>query len=140
MGNQADHLNSLLVGELSAVKTYEMALDNAVKSPEAVSTLENCKMCHAKRASKLTEMISSIGGKPAEGSGAWGAFAKTVEAGATALGEKAAIGSIKEGEDHGMELYRSEIKNLEGNVLNFVESELFPAQERTRDAIAGLAA
>jgi hypothetical protein len=140
MANQVDCLNNLLKGELSAVQTYKMALDKAAKTPEVVSALQDCKACHAKRVTKLSEMISAAGGIPANESGAWGAFAKTVEAGATVLGEKPAVGSLQEGEDHGIELYKGEMKNLEGNFLQVVETELFPAQERTQKRMSTVAA
>lgn len=137
MANQVDSLNSLLKGELSAVQTYEMALEKA-KSPNVVSVLSDCKQCHAKRVERLMELVQTAGGTPKTDAGAWGAFAKLVEAGSVVLGEGPAIGSLQEGEDHGMELYHTEMKHLEPEFRSIVESELFPAQERTQKAIAHL--
>ena len=137
MSNQVDSLNALLKGELSAVQTYDMVLDKA-KTPHVISTLSNCKACHAKRVDKLTELVERSGGTPATDAGAWGAFAKLVEAGAVIVGEGPAIGSLQEGEDHGIELYNAEMKHLEGNNLSIVEGELFEAQQRTQKALADL--
>ncbi len=50
------------------------------------------------------------------------------------------MGSLQEGEDHGLELYKTEMKHLEGNFLSIVETELFPAQERTQKCLADIAA
>jgi hypothetical protein len=138
MANQVDSLNALLAGELSAVQTYTMALEKAAKTPNVVSVLSECRQCHEKRAQKLSELVGHAGGTPITESGAWGAFAKTVEAGAVALGEGAAIGSLQEGEDHGIELYKGEMKKLEANLLMIVTDELYPAQEKTQKALAHL--
>jgi hypothetical protein len=132
-----DSLNSLLAGELSAVETYRIAIEKT-KTENILSVLSECMQCHSKRASKLSNLIVSEGGEPTKNAGAWGAFAKAVEGGAAILGEGAALGSIKEGEDHGLELYKSEEKHIEGAALSVVKSELYPAQEKTQLAIAAL--
>jgi hypothetical protein len=132
-----DALNALLRGELSAVETYRMALEKA-KTDNVVAVMSECMQCHDKRANKLRNLVVSEGGEPTKDAGAWGAFAKAVEGGAAILGEKAALGSIKEGEDHGIELYKSEVKHIEGPTLSVVQSELCPAQEKTQHAIAAL--
>ncbi|HEY9776571.1 MAG TPA: DUF2383 domain-containing protein [Planktothrix sp.] len=137
MANQADNLNNLLKGELSAVQTYCMALDKA-KTPNVVEVLSENKCCHEKRVEKLSQLVLNAGGEPVTESGAWGAFAKTVEAGSAVLGESPAIGSLQEGEDHGIELYKAEMKHLEPGTLAIVEQELFPAQQRTQEAISNL--
>jgi hypothetical protein len=139
MASQIDHLNCLLKGELSAVQTYDMALDKA-KTPEIISALQDCKACHSKRVTRLSDLIVGAGGTPTCEAGAWGAFAKTVEGGAAILGEKPAVGSLQEGEDHGIELYKGEMKHLEGPFLQIIEAELFPAQERTQKRISHIAA
>ena len=137
MSNQNDILNALLSGELSAVETYDMVLGKA-KTPEVIKVLNECKAEHEGHVQKLGALIASAGGTPTTKSGIWGVIAKVVEAGAVLLGETAALGTLKEGEDHGVELYTSESKHLEGEALALVQNELLPSQLRTQKAIDSL--
>jgi len=130
-------LNAMLRGELAAVETYEMVLQKA-KTPHVVEVLTACKKEHEARVQRLTELVTAAGGTPDKVSGMWGAIAKLVEAGAVVLGEGSAIGSLKEGEDHGLALYKSEIKFLDGAALEAVQNELLPGQEKTQEAITKL--
>jgi hypothetical protein len=137
MPKTEEQLNSLLQGELSAVETYNMALEK-IKEPAVNAVLLENRDCHSKRAIKLESMVSAVGGTPAKSSGAWGAFAKLVEAGATALGTSPALGSLKEGEDQGLDSYNAALKHLDDANLTTVESEFLPAQEKTRDRLMSL--
>ena len=137
MVNPQERLNSLLQGELSAVETYDMALES-VKDPETTIVLAQCRNCHADRVEKLTQVVTSLGGEPTTESGAWGAFAKLVEAGAVVLGEGSAVGALKEGEDQGLNTYRAALKSQDDVSCQFVASDLLPAQELTQRAITAL--
>ena len=136
MAKPEEKLNTLLQGELSAVETYDMALDK-VKTPSTSAVLSECRSCHVGRVAKLTEMITSMGAEPAKSSGPWGSFAKLVEAGAVALGEGSAVGAIKEGEDQGLDTYSS-YKNTDDVSGQFVMANLLGPQERTKKAITEL--
>jgi hypothetical protein len=132
-----DTLNGFLRGEISAVETYRQALDKLQASPSRVE-LEQCRRSHEERVARLRQEVVRLGGKPEEGSGAWGAFAQLVEGSAKVLGEKAAISALEEGEDHGLKLYREEIGKLDATVRSVIESELLPAQERTHKSLSTL--
>ncbi len=135
--NTVDKLNSFLRGELSAVETYRQAIEKLANKPEA-STLNDCMLSHEKRAMLLAEEIRRRGGEPAEGSGPWGTFAKLVEGGAKAFGEKATIAALEEGEDHGRNDYQRDTDDLEPDARSFVRNELFPEQLRTHQAMSSL--
>ncbi len=137
MPKTEDHLNSLLQGELSAVETYNMALEKIKESDVNAVLLEN-RDCHAKRAAKLESLVSAAGGTPVKSSGAWGAFAKLVEAGATVLGTSPALGSLKEGEDQGLDTYKAAVKDLKDPNHAVIGAEFLPAQEKTRDRLMAL--
>jgi hypothetical protein len=137
MGTAGEKLNSLLQGELSAVETYNMALEK-VKTPSTVTVLSACRGCHADRVARLTEMVTSLGTVPTTTSGPWGSFAKLVEAGAVVFGEGSAVGALKEGEDQGLDTYRGAAKHKDDVSGDFVSINLLPAQEKTRDAISTL--
>jgi uncharacterized protein (TIGR02284 family) len=132
----ADKLNSLLQGELSAVETYRQALEK-VQDAKVKSTLKECHMCHSGRVDTLVEKIVEIGGKPAENSGAWGAFAKMMEGGATAFGDKAAIAVLEEGEDKGLSDYKKLLEDSSTDVKS-IASSLLPKQEGTHEKMREL--
>jgi hypothetical protein len=132
-----EKLNSFLRGEISAVETYEQAiakLDNAASRSE----LEQCRRSHQNRVDQLREQIRLLGGEPSRGSGAWGAFTKLVEGGATAFGEKAAIAALEQGEDQGLKMYRDDIDDLDPTSRQLVATGLLPAQEETHRALSTL--
>jgi hypothetical protein len=132
-------LNSFLRGELSAVETYDQAIEKLGDEPAVRGKLENCRTSHQLRASLLCEEILRRGGEPAEGSGPWGAFAQIVEGGAKIFGKKAALAALEQGEDHGRDDYKAELDSLSPDLRHFVEAKLLPEQLRTHDALAGLA-
>lgn len=127
-----DQLNSFLRGELAAVATYEQAL-SGINKLGLRATLISLRQSHQMRSELIQRLILKLGGIPSTSSGAWGAFATTVEGGATSLGETAVIATLEEGEDHGENDYRRDISKLSAPVRRFVESELIPAQKQTHD-------
>ena len=140
MGTKAsiEKLNSFLRGEISAVETYQMALEKV----DHISTtrdelLVNLKS-HQDRVMTLQESIRALGGEPATGSGPWGKFAKAVEGGAKVFGEKAAIAALEEGEDHGLKDYKKELEDLDPMTRQMVESDLLPKQQATHDRLSAL--
>jgi len=133
-----DHLNSFLRGEISAVETYQMALDKIDAVSPARSELQSCLASHQQRVTLLREAIIQLGGEPATSSGVWGAFAKTVEGGAKLLGEKVAIAALEEGEDHGLRDYRDDLSALDSSARRLVETQLLPQQVATHRTMSQL--
>ena len=107
-----DQMNGLLRGELSALETYRQAL-NKIEDVRAKDVLKECHMCHSKRVDTIVERIVELGGKPDENSGLWGSFAKMMEGGATAFGDKSAVSMLEEGEDQGLADYRKLLQEAE---------------------------
>ena len=133
-----NQLNSFLRGELSAVETYNQAIDKLSNEPSVRATLSDNRTSHQERAAILREEITRRGGDPADGSGAWGAFAQLVEGGAKMFGKQAAIAALEQGEGHGRDDYKREIPNLSPDVRRIVESRLLPEQLRTHDRMSVL--
>jgi hypothetical protein len=133
-----DQLNSFLRGELSAVETYEMALDKLDAGSPARSELEACLASHRDRVQMLRDAIIMTGGEPSEGSGPWGVFAKVVEGGARVFGDKAAIAALEEGEDHGLEDYKDDLDDLDTEARRLVTDRLLPLQRQTHDRMSSL--
>ncbi|NVJ26067.1 MULTISPECIES: DUF2383 domain-containing protein [Myxococcus] len=132
-----DTLNSFLRGEISAVETYRQAMGH-IEDDVRRRTLEECRLDHEGRVEKLRERIEKLHGKPAEGSGVWGAFAKVVQGGADVLGESAAISALEEGEDHGLRDYERDAEKVNGDLRRFVRMELLPAQKSTHKKLSHL--
>lgn len=132
-----EQLNSFLRGEISAVETYRQALD-ALKSSTYGSQIAECKQSHEQRVAILTEEIRRLGGTPAQSSGAWGSFVKLIEGGAAALGEKAAISALEEGEDHGNADYKRDVPKLDPGVRSVIEQKVMPLQLRSHSAMSSL--
>lgn len=132
-----DTLNGFLRGEISAVETYRQAIERLAGSA-TVPQLEACQRSHEQRVTKLQYQVARLGGEPANDSGAWGAFARLVEGGAKAFGERAAVAALEQGEDHGLKLYRDDLDKLDATARAFVETDLLPAQEETHRSMSTL--
>jgi uncharacterized protein (TIGR02284 family) len=131
-------LNSFLRGEISAVETYDQALEKLAKEPDLAAPLRACRTSHQSRVDLLRTEIRRLGGQPAEGSGVWGGFAKLVEGGAKVFGKGPAIAALEEGEDHGRDDYSKDLDELTPMTRSFVQTKLLPEQHRSHDAIATL--
>lgn len=131
-------LNSFLCGEISAVETYRLALERVSYESPARSQLEACRNSHERRVIALQHKIQALGGEPATSSGPWGTLVKAVETGAKVLGDKVAIAVLEQGEDHGLNDYRSDLEMLDWEAREIVTTELLPQQEETHRTMSQL--
>jgi hypothetical protein len=131
-------LNSLLRGEISAVETYDQALQQLDDDASIASQLSQCRLSHEQRVVLLRREVARRGGQPVSGSGPWGTFAKLVEGGAKAFGKKAAIAALEEGEDHGLRQYRDDLQKLDNSTRSTLESQLMSEQQTTHQAMSSL--
>lgn len=109
-----DELNKCLRSELSAVETYQQALDKErqefgqeVEFQELSSILTD----HQQAASQLEAQVQRMGGTPTHDSGAWGTWSKLVMGTAKLLGDKAALKALKEGEESGLKDYQEVLQD-----------------------------
>jgi len=127
-------LNSLLRGEISAAETYRMAIDKVADSDTShvasVGLLREIQEEHGRAAQALRDRIRELGGEPSDSSGAWGAWAKTVQGTANLFGDSSALKSLKEGEEHGLKDYQEAIDDVDMNSSQLVQNQLIPAQQR----------
>lgn len=123
-------LNSLLRGEISAKETYVQAIEKlGVEGRGEVEVLREIAREHADAVDRLKSAVERAGGTPADSSGVWGAFARSVEGSAKALGDAAALKALKEGEEHGLKDYESALKNVDANSQRLI-ADFIPAQRR----------
>ena len=97
--------NRLLRGEISAIETYEQALDKFQDDPEQ-SLLQRIRNDHQESVIALEEHIVSMGAEPDTESGIWGGFVQAVEGTAKLLGESPALKILRKGEEHGIQDYQ----------------------------------
>ena len=101
-----------------------------------VAQLRALQESHRRRAELLTDRVRLLGGKPAQGSGVWGSFAKLAEGSAKIFGESAAVAALEEGEDHGRDDYQRDVDKLSPAERHFIVNEILPEQQRTHDALS----
>ena len=130
---QTDLLNALLRGELAATETYQQALARLGDEPGAAD-LRQVHEEHRWAANELRRHVHRHGGKPDQGSGAWGTFAKAVAGAAKLLGNAAALKALKEGEENGVKSYEDALrdKDLPDDCQELIETKLLP---QTRDHV-----
>lgn len=131
MTKGVEQLNSLLRGEISAVETYEQAIRKVgdEHSSEAAQ-LRAIAQEHGQHAQLLREEVRRLNGEPDDASGAWGAYAKTIEAVAKLFGDTTALKALKEGEEHGLKDYREALDDVAGSARQLIADVLIPAQQR----------
>jgi uncharacterized protein (TIGR02284 family) len=120
-------LNSLLQGELSAIETYQQALQKVGDDPSAAE-LRRVEYEHREAATALRQRVHEDGGRPEATSGAWGAWAKLVEGVSKLFGDAAALKALKEGEEHGIKQYEAALKEtkLDGDTRTLISAQLLP--------------
>jgi len=129
-------LNSLLRGELAATETYQQAMEK-LKDDPAIGELRTIHVDHRETANTLRQHVHGCGGKPDQGSGAWGTWAKLVEGAAKLFGKTAALKALKEGEEHGVKDYEKALQDgsLPAECQSLIRAQLLP---QTRSHITTL--
>ncbi len=133
--------NKLLRGELSAIETYQQALEKFSGAPEE-PLLSKILDDHQKNADALRDHLSEMGGVPDNDSGAWGIFAKAVEGAAKLLGESTALAALKEGEEHGIYEYEDALssKDVMDEMKTTIRGTLLPRLQKHITTLEGLPA
>ena len=140
-GEAVRQLNSLLRGEISAAETYRMAIDKISSSSEAggnVGLLKQMQEDHGRAAQALRERIVALGGEASDTSGAWGAWAQTVQGTMNLFGDASALKSLKEGEEHGLKDYQEAVDDLDAQSASLIQSQLIPNQQKHISMLDGL--
>ena len=125
-------LNSFLRGEISAAETYRMAIDKVADAGDAANAglLREIQEEHGRAAQGIRDRIRELGGEPSDSSGAWGAWAKTVQGTMNLFGDASALKSLKEGEEHGLKDYQEAIDDVDASSGQLIQNQLIPAQQR----------
>lgn len=111
-----DELNKLLKNELSAIETYQQALEKKDTDPEHITAINELSAFlddHQRAASRIKVAIEQKGGEPVRTSGAWGTWSKVVMGTAQLFGDTAALKALKEGEESGLKDYESVLSDTD---------------------------
>lgn len=136
MSTEYSHeFNTLLGGEISAVETYDLAIQKCVSS-QVRESLQACRDSHMNRVNSLTSCVAETGGTPATGAGPWGAFANMVQK--TASCERDALALLEEQEAERLVQYEAQREIAPPVVASVLANELLPAQHQTHLVIAAL--
>jgi hypothetical protein len=122
-----DVCNSLLRGEVSAVETYDLAMNKFRNDPQ-VHELRSIRDEHARSVQVLRDNVLWMGGEPSEESGAWGIIANAVQGAANLIGENAAIGALIQGEEHGQSEYQEALEDekVMAECKDMIRGDLLP--------------
>ena len=120
-------LNALLRGEIAATETYQQALAKVGDDPRGTD-LHKIRDDHRTAANTLRQHVHEHGGKPDQGSGGWGVYAKSVAAAASMFGDAAALKALKEGEEFGLKDYEKALADdtLPADCKELIRSTLLP--------------
>ncbi len=132
-GEVVRQLNSLLRGEISATETYRMAIEKVVDAKDAAThsgLLREIQEEHSRAAQGIRDRIRELGGDPSDSSGAWGAWAKTVQATMNMFGDTSSLKALKEGEEHGLKDYQEALDDVDTSSAQLIQNQLIPAQQR----------
>ena len=131
-GETVRQLNSLLRGEISAAETYRMAIDKVSESNDAANAglLREIQEEHGRAAQGIRDRIQELGGEASDSSGAWGAWAKTVQGTMNLFGDSSSLKALKEGEEHGLKDYHEAVDDVDPNSAQLIQNQLIPAQQR----------
>jgi hypothetical protein len=132
-----ERLSSFCRGEISAVEAYTQAL-HSERLARFSAHLRQCQSSHQTRVDLLRARIGLLGGDPPVSSGAWGAFARAMERAAMVAGEHAALAILEEGENHGLNVYRTELAELDAATKALVNQRLLPLQLRSSRMLSEL--
>jgi hypothetical protein len=85
---------------------------------------------HDRAAQTLRDRIEELGGEPSDSSGAWGAWATTVQGTMNLFGDASALKGLKEGEEHGLKDYQNGAEEIDATSAQLVQNQLIPSQQR----------
>jgi hypothetical protein len=123
-----DALNSLLRGEMAAVDTYTRAMDK-FDDLEVIADLQKIRDEHSRAVRELRDLVIECGCRPADQTGASGAFAVATTAAANAAGPATVLLALRRAEEHGSSEYGAALENVHmpPEALRVFGSDLLPA-------------
>lgn len=135
----SERLGEIIRGERSAVETYRQ-VSEMLGRDQRFDALMHYAANHRQAVQHFVELARSRNIHVPRESGFWGAFAKFSTSIAKAVGEKAALRILKEGEEHGLKLYLGMAHDelLDPNIASQLKEYFIPQQKRHIDGLEKL--
>lgn len=129
--SEIDTLNSLLRGELSAVDTYDQAMQKFEDS-RLLADLQMIRQEHVEAEVILREKVLQMGGEPVESSEPWGACAAAISGDASVVGPATALAALRQGEEHTINEFEDTLKheNVNFDCKNLIRTNLLPVSRK----------
>jgi glutaredoxin-related protein len=123
-------LDDLIRGEMSAVKTYDSALEK-VKDQKELERLKVIREDHVAAVGKLKTFANKDVREDTKTAGAWGAFATAYTGGAKLFGNEAALKALRQGEEHGISEYKEALddETIKPELKQMIRTQFLPKQE-----------
>lgn len=127
----------LLRDEISAVETYDRALDTFRSQPEA-TVLANIAQNHREAVATLSNQVVDAGGDPELSSDAWGDF--STDDTAMLFGQSAALSALIAGERAGISGYQAALEDgsIDEQLKIIIRQHFLPRHEEHVVALNGL--
>lgn len=131
-------VDELIRGEISAIESIDAVLKKIKDSTEK-QKLTAIREDHTKAVSRLKQFSTAVLEGETNSSGPWGAFTQAFAGGASFFGDKAALGALKIGEQHGIDEYREALdsRDVSAELKAVIQNELLPQQEQHLAMING---
>jgi hypothetical protein len=131
-------VEALIRGEISAIESIDAVLGKINDSSEK-EKLTSIRQDHYRAAESLKQYSTAELRGETNSSGPWGAFTQAFAGGASFFGDKAALGALKIGEQHGVNEYREALasSNVSPELKTLIQNELLPQQEQHLAMING---
>lgn len=132
-----EKLNELLRGEISAVETYQQALEKVAPTEKNYEPIRQALKNHQQACESLKSEIQAMKATPSTESGAWGAWSQTIVGSAKLIGDETALKALKEGEEHGLKEYRAALLNADvpEKTKSLIRKKLIVRQEEHINSI-----
>lgn len=109
---RTDALNQILRGEKSAVEAYEQVLEKINEDPEKIRLTEFLNT-HRRNVEYWERQVMAEAMEPDSNSGPWGYVVQTFVGAAKLFGNTTTLTALKQGEEHGLNEYKTLIENPE---------------------------
>lgn len=127
---EAEALNRILRGEISAVEAYQQILEKIEDDPDKTK-IQMFLDFHEDLVKLWTSKVEEKGIKPDSSSGMWGAVVEAFVGTAKLFGDNRTIDAIIQGEEHGLSEYKNLVKNkhVSEDIKLHVKKTVIPSLE-----------
>ncbi len=134
-----EKIYSVLRGEISAMEAYAQVMESIKGDPES-ERLQEFLRDHRQAVEYWKDQVDNTNIESKVESGPWGAMVEAFVGSAKLFGNKAALLSLQEGEEHGLREYREMLDSADvpPDDKAYIREVLIPNQERHINSIKAM--